>query len=73
MRWTAWRSNRDRSIHLVVPEGAFDDLPLLVRQLGPWHATREGELEQLRPVYRMQIALWGWAVAYAEAKDFHPT
>lgn len=72
MKWTAWRSNRDRSIHIVVPEGRFDDLPLLVRQLGPWHATKEGEVEALRPVYRAQVRLWGFALAYLEAKDFKP-
>lgn len=72
MKWTAWRSNRDRHIHVISPEGAFDDLPLLIRQLGPWHSTREGQLETLRPLYRAQLRLWGFAFAYLEAKDFRP-
>jgi hypothetical protein len=42
MRYKVWRSNKDKRLHLLCPEGveAFEALPAVVRGMGPGPAAR---------------------------------
>src|SRR6476646_5620289 len=66
-RYKAWRSNTDKSVHLVCREGtdAFEALPAAIRHLGPWTGSKEGEVAKLRLAYRMLIEEQGFALVYA--------
>lgn len=72
MIWKGWRSRKDGNLFIVAPDGRFDDLPVLIRHLGPWSCVREGEVERLRPAYRFLIEAQGFALVYAELKAFNP-
>lgn len=67
MRYKVWRSNKDKSLHLLCGEGAiaFNDLPTAIRQLGPWNGGAEGDVQRLRLVYRLMLTEQGFAVIYA--------
>jgi hypothetical protein len=55
MRYKCWRSNADKELHVICHEGALDSLPSHIRRLGPWHGSKEGEIERLKPAYRAQL------------------
>src|SRR5215470_5162710 len=67
MRYKVWRSNKNKSLHLLCAEGsgAFNSLPTPIRHLGPWTGGAEGEANQLRRAYRVQLAEQGFVVIYA--------
>jgi hypothetical protein len=50
VRYRCWRSNKDKELHLLCREGAdaFEALPNLVRNLGPWTGSKEGNIDRLR-------------------------
>ena len=67
MRYKVWRSNTDKSLHLLCAEGseAFEALPVAIRNLGPWTGSKEGELDRLRLPYRVMLGEQGFAIIYA--------
>jgi hypothetical protein len=67
VRYKVWRSNKDKSLHLLCGEGpaAFNALPTAIRPLGPWTGGAEGDVNQLRLAYRVQLAEQGFVVIYA--------
>jgi hypothetical protein len=67
MRYKVWRSNKDKSLHLLCAEGseAFESLPVAIRNLGPWTGGAEGEVDRLRLPYRVMLSEQGFAVIYA--------
>jgi len=67
VRYKVWRSNRDKSLHLLCREGsaAFDALPAAIRRLGPWTGGAEGDVQPLRLPYRSMLTEHGFAVVYA--------
>ncbi len=69
MRYKAWRSGTDTHLHLLCHEGAFDDLPHRVRQLGPWTGSKEGVVKRLKAQYRAQLADQGFVIVHRHAKD----
>ncbi len=55
MRYSIRRSMKDKSVHLIFEEVAFDDLPEHVRLKGPWQPSKGGEFENLRADYLKEI------------------
>jgi hypothetical protein len=64
MRYKVWRSNKDKSLHLLCGESAeaFNALPAAIRHLGPWTGGAEGEVQRLRLAYRSMLTEQGFAV-----------
>lgn len=46
-------------------EEQFEALPQIIRQLGPWAGSYEGEVMELKPAYRALLAEQGFVVIYA--------
>jgi hypothetical protein len=73
MRFKLWRSTQtdDGLIHIVCMEGekAFDALPRCVRRLGPWQGSVEGEIEQLKPHYRLLLKEQGFYLVHGRIND----
>jgi hypothetical protein len=57
-RYKCWCSRSDPELHLVCAEGkeAFEQLPVHIRNLGPWAGGKEGAITDLRLPYRLLIA-----------------
>ena len=64
------RSNTDKSMHIICMEDAFESLPHCVRQLGPWQGPNGGDIAQLKPHYRLQLAEQGFVVIYQKLAAF---
>jgi hypothetical protein len=66
VRYKVWRSNKDKSLHLLCAEGAkaFNALPAAIRHLGPWTGGAEGDVNRLRLPYRSMVAEQGFVVIY---------
>src|SRR5262249_43960503 len=73
MRYEVVRSVEDKSVHMLFHEGTFDDLPARIKRMGPWQGLTGGEIEQLKPHYRLQLAEQGFAVIYQHLRDFSAT
>jgi hypothetical protein len=71
MRFKVWRSNKDKSLHLLCADGseAFEALPVAVRNLGPWTGGGEGEVDRLRLSYRVMLGEQGFAIIYAHVSQ----
>jgi hypothetical protein len=70
MRYSIRRSMKDKSIHLVFEEAAFDDLPEHVRQKGPWQHLKSGEFENLRADYLKAITAHRYVIVEQSALVF---
>jgi hypothetical protein len=70
MRYEAVRSNTDKSLHIICMDGAFAGLPHCVRHLGPWQGLSAGNIESLKPHYRLQLAEQGFVVVYQSLAAF---
>ena len=66
MRYKVYRSNEDKSLHLLCGEGAeaFNALPGAIRHLGPWTGGAEGDVQRLRLPYRSMLTEQGFVVIY---------
>jgi hypothetical protein len=71
VRYKVWRSNRDKELHLLCGEGAgaFNALPTLVRNLGPWTGSKEGDIERLRLPYRTLLAEHGFLILHCHVSN----
>jgi hypothetical protein len=49
MKYKVWRSNKDKELHVLCSEGsrAFNELPAVIRQLGPWTGAQEAGMPLL--------------------------
>jgi hypothetical protein len=72
MKYKCWRSNADKSLHLICREGEFESLPQRVRALGPWTGSREGTIDKLKLHYRLQIAEQGFTIVHQHVGLFSP-
>jgi hypothetical protein len=67
------RSISDNHVHLICGEDeAFADLPDHVRHLGPWQVMSRGEIEKLKPEFRLALARDGYALVTCELAVFKP-
>jgi len=73
MHYEVVRSVEDKNVHVIFPEGTFDQLPARIKHLGPWQGLTGGEIEHLKPHYRLQLAEQGFAVIYQHLATFSPT
>jgi hypothetical protein len=71
-RYEIVRSVHDKSLHVIFCAGAFDTLPDRVRHLGPWQGLEGGEIDLLKPQYRVQLAAQGFALVYQQIGSFRP-
>jgi len=67
------RSVSDHHIFVVCRDGTFyDAVPADVRKRGPWQGQHRGEVECLKPEYRLALARDGYMLVRCEAAVFKP-
>jgi hypothetical protein len=67
------RSVSDNHLFVVCRGGAFYELvPDEVRKQGPWQGMHRGEIELLKPEYRLALARDGYAPVKCEFAVFKP-
>ncbi len=67
------RSVADHHVFVVCRDGTFYELvPDDVRKQGPWQGMRRGEIEALKPEYRLALARHGYALVTCELAVFKP-
>jgi hypothetical protein len=67
------RSVSDHHVFVVCRDGTFYELvPEDVRHRGPWRVMHRGEIEKLRPEYRLALARDGYALVTCELALFKP-
>ena len=71
MRYKCWRA-RDNLTHVIVVDGAFDEIPDRIKGLGPWVGSKDGEVERLKPHYRKLLADQGFVVVHQHVSKFAP-
>jgi hypothetical protein len=73
VRYQALRSVSDNHVFLVCRDGTFYELvPADVRKQGPWQGMHRGEIEKLKPEYRLALARDGYALVKCESAVFKP-
>jgi hypothetical protein len=68
--YEAVRAGHDKSLHVIFLAGGFDTLPQKIRALGPWQGLSGGDIERLKPHYRLQLAEQGFCVIYQHLASF---
>jgi hypothetical protein len=72
-RYQTLRSISDNHVHLICgADEAFADLPDHVRHQGPWRVMSRGEIDKLKPEYRLALARDGYALVKCELAVFKP-
>jgi hypothetical protein len=72
-QYQALRSVSDHHVFVVCRDGTFYELvPEEVRKRGPWQVMRRGEIEALKPEYRLALARDGYALVKCELAVFKP-
>lgn len=67
------RSVSDHHLFVVCRDGTFYELvPEEVRHQGPWQGMRRGEVDALKPEYRLAIARDGYVLVRCELAVFKP-
>jgi len=69
-RYDARRSVTDKSLHVIYAAGTFDRLPTPIRCLGPWQGLSGGDIDRLKPHYRLLIAEQGFVLVYQHLAAF---
>jgi hypothetical protein len=73
MQYQTLRSVSDNHVHLICGvDEAFADLPDHIRHQGPWQVMSRGEIDQLKPEYRLALARDGYALVKCELAVFKP-
>jgi hypothetical protein len=66
------RSVSDNHVFVVCRDGEFYSLPDHVRHQGAWQGMQRGEIERLKPEYRLALARDGYALVTCEHAVFKP-
>ena len=67
------RSVSDHHVFVVCRDGIFyERVPDDVRKQGPWQGMHRGEIERLKPEYRLALARDGYMLVRCEAAVFKP-
>ena len=73
VQYQTLRSVSDNHVFVVCRDGAFYDLvPDDIRKQGPWQGTRHGDVEALKPEYRLALARDGYVLVRCEHAVFKP-
>ena len=72
MQYQTLRSVTDNHVFVVCYDGRFDDLPDYIRRQGPWQVMHRGEIDKLKPEYRLALARDGYALVTCELAVFKP-
>ena len=72
MQYQTLRSVSDHQVFVVCHDGRFYDCPEAVRKQGPWQGMQRGEVERLKPEYRLSLARDGYALVKCEPAEFKP-
>ena len=72
MQYQTLRSVSDHHVFVLCHAGKFYDLPEQVRHQGPWQGMQRGEVERLKPEYRLALARDGYALVTCELALFKP-
>jgi len=73
MQYQSLRSVSDNHVFVVCHDGTFyESVPEKVRHQGPWQVNRRGEIERLKPEYRLALARDGYALVKCELAVFRP-
>jgi hypothetical protein len=71
-RYEVVRSTRDPQLHIIFVMGRFADIPDRDRRLGPWRPLSSGNIADLKPHYRAQIAASGYVMVRQSAFSAEP-
>jgi hypothetical protein len=66
------RSVSDHHVFVLCHDSRFYELPEAVRKQDPWQGMQRGEVERLKPEYRLALARDGYVVVTCEAAVFKP-
>jgi len=66
------RSLSDNHVYLICLDGEFEEFPDYIRHQGPWQGMQRGEIELLKPEYRLALARDGYALVTCERAVFKP-
>ena len=73
MKYQTLRSVSDHHVFVVCRDGKFyEDVPEEIRKLGPWQGQHHGEIDKLKPEYRLALARDGYALVKCEFAVFKP-
>ena len=73
MQYQTLRSVSDHHVFVVCRDGTFyDAVPPDVRKRGPWQGQNRGEIEALKPEYRLALVRDGSMLVKCEAAVFKP-
>ena len=73
MQYQTLRSVFDHHVFVVCRDGTFYELvPPEVRKQGPWQGMHRGEIDKLKPEYRLALARDGYMLVRCELAVFKP-
>ena len=74
MRYQTFRSVSDVHVFVLCYDDTFyESVPEVMRRLGPWQGNRRGDVEALKPEYRLAaLARDGYALVKCEHAVFNP-
>jgi hypothetical protein len=73
MRYQTFRSVSDLHVFVLCYDGSFyERVPDDVRKQGPWQGNRRGDVDALKPEYRLAFARDGYALVKCEHAVFNP-
>jgi hypothetical protein len=73
IQYPSLRSVSDNHVFVVCYDGRFYEIvPEEVRHQGPWQVNRRGDVERLKPEYRLALAQDGYALVKCELAVFKP-
>jgi len=71
VQYQTLRSVSDNHVFVICQDGRFYDIPEDIRKQGPWQGNHRGEIEKLKPEYRLALARDGYALV-CELAVFKP-
>lgn len=73
MRYQTFRSVSDVHVFVLCYDGSFyDAVPKDVRKQGPWQGNRRGDVDALKPEYRLALVRDGYMLVRCEHAVFNP-
>ena len=73
MQYQTLRSVSDHHVFVVCHDGRFYEIvPEDVRKQGAWQGQHHGEIDKLKPEYRLALAKDGYALVKCELAVFNP-